>query len=69
MTHIPSNAPPNPAPLPAVSASSSHLSNVMLSLSKAGELKKRSEGVGYGWKGSEDGRDERGAVNTAGDNM
>ena len=41
----------------------------MLSLSKAGELKKRSEGVGYGWKGSEDGWDERGAVNTAGDYM
>lgn len=69
MIHTPSNTPPNPVPLPAVSASSSHLSNVMLSLSKAGELKKRSEGVGYGWKGSEDGRDERGAVNTAGDNM
>ena len=69
MTHTPFLSPPNPAPPPAVSASSSPLNNVMLSLSKAGKLKKRSEGVGYGWKGSEDGRDERGAVNTAGDYM
>lgn len=69
MIHTPFLSPPNPAPPPAVSASSSPLSNVMLSLSIAGELKKRSERVGYGWKGCEDGRDERGAVNTAGDNM
>jgi hypothetical protein len=42
MTHTPFLSPPNPAPPPAVSVSSSPLSNVILSLSKAGELKKRS---------------------------